>query len=111
MLPTLIQELPPRDCTELKAFYMAAVYLQRLWRTRFRFYLGEFEELPDLFSGELALPSPTERYGKAGLHALAQWHANQSDYPLNRLASYNRMADLLFEQLKQKARNHAPRTC
>jgi len=107
LIPLVVQELPPASRVELKALYTAAVYLQRLWWTRLRFYLDNFEELPDEFSSELDLPPATERHGKAGLHALADWHAGQSDYPVNRLASYNRMIDLLFQQLIQESRRRA----
>ena len=103
----VIHQLPPAGRTELQALYMAAVYLQRLWRTRLSLYLGYFEELPDLFSRELGLPSPEERYGKVGLHALAEWHANQFDYPVNRLASYKKIVYLLFEQLEREAHDYA----
>ncbi|MFQ5594154.1 MAG: hypothetical protein ACE5HA_08390 [Anaerolineae bacterium] len=107
LMPLVVQELPAAARVELKALYTAAVYLQRLWWTRLRFYLDNFEELPDEFSSELELPPATERHGKAGLHALADWHARQSDYPVNRLASYNRMIDLLFRQLIQETRKRA----
>lgn len=106
-LPVVMQELPAASRSELKILYTAAVYLQRLWRTRLGFYLRDFRELPDRFSGELGLPSPAERHGKAGLHATADWHARQSGYPVNRLSSYNKVMDLLFEQLKQEIRTRA----
>ncbi|HIC88862.1 MAG TPA: hypothetical protein EYP04_05625 [Anaerolineae bacterium] len=85
----MIQKLPPAARVELKALYTAAVYLQRLWRTRLGFYLGNYSELPDRFSNDLGLPSPAERHGKVGLYAPAEWHAKHSDYPVNRLSSYN----------------------
>ncbi len=98
--------LDAKSRVELQARYMAAVYLQRMWRTRLGFYLSEISELPDLFSRALGLPAPNERYGKLGLIALAQWHARQSPYPFNRLASYYKSADLLFGQLIAEARQH-----
>lgn len=107
VVSSVIHQLPPSARTELQALYMAAVYLQRLWRTRLSLYLGAFEELPDLFSRELGLPPPEERHGKVGLHALAEWHAKQCDYPVNRLASYEKIMHLLFEQLEREARHHA----
>jgi len=106
-LPPTVEVLLPTARVEIKALYTAAVYLQRLWRTRLSLYLGDFQELPDRFSRELGLPSPAERHGKVGLHALAEWHARQSGYPVNRLASYNKVMTLLFEQLKQEARGRA----
>lgn len=106
-LSGVLHTLSPPARIELKALYMAAVYLQRLWWTRLSFYLDDPQELPDLFSEELELPPPAERHGKVGLHALAEWHAGQSDYPVNRLASYEKVMNLLFQQLKREARHRA----
>jgi hypothetical protein len=89
---------------ELVVRYQAAVYLQRLWRTRLGFYLGAFRDLPDLFSAELGLPAAEEHFGKAGLEALAEWHKEHSEYPYNHLSTYNHMLDLLLEQLQRQAR-------
>jgi hypothetical protein len=93
--------------TELIAHYMAAVYLQRMWHTRLGFYLN-VQLLPDLFSDQLGLPSPDIRFGKTGLHALAQWHADQLGTIYNYLSAYEKTIDLLFEQLKQESRSHEP---
>jgi hypothetical protein len=90
---------------ELRACYMAAVYLQRLWSIRLGLYLPRVSFLLDWFSTQMSLPSPDERYGKAGLYALADWHAAHSPYPFNWLASYQRVMDLLFEQLEQEYRH------
>ncbi len=106
-LPGQLAALDLAARVELMAHYMAAVYLQRMWRTRLGFYL-DVQLLPDLFSSELGLPSPEERHGKTGLHAVAQWHANQSPYPFNHLSSYHHVMDLLFAQLKQGTRRHEP---
>jgi hypothetical protein len=96
----LVRKLSPLQALELQTLYMAAVYLQRLWLTRLSFYLGEFSLLPDLYSRQLDLPPADERFGKAGLHALAEVWAARSPYPFNRLASLNKMMELFFEQLK-----------
>jgi hypothetical protein len=103
-VPAVVATLDLRAAQELQARYMAAVYLQRTWRTRLGFYLGDFETLPDLYSQALGLPPPDERFGKTGLVALAEWHASHSEYPFNRLASYHKAADLLFGQLIAEAR-------
>jgi len=105
-VPGVVATLDEAAARELQARYMAAVYLQRLWRTRLGFYLGDFRVLPDLYSRLLGLPPADERYGKTGLVALAEWHARHSAYPFNRLASYRKAADLLFGQLKAEARQH-----
>ncbi len=105
-VPSIAEMLKGAALVELQARYMAAVYLQRMWRTRLSFYLGDFQRLPDLYSRELGLPSPEERFGKTGLVALADWHRQRSAYPFNRLAEYSKSADLLFGQLIAEARRH-----
>lgn len=92
---------------ELIAHYMAAVYLQCMWRTRLGFYL-DVQLLPDLFSAQLGLPSPEIRFGKTGLHALANWHAEQTNPAFNHLSSYEHVMDLLFDQLEREALTHEP---
>ena len=94
---------------ELTARYMAAAYLQRLWRTRLGLYLGDYNELPDLFSVSLSLPTANEGYGKIGLHVLAEWHKKRSsDESYNRLAEYNREMEHVFASLKIRAVTHEP---
>lgn len=96
-IPTLIKKIPSSQVLELQTLYMAAVYLQRLWATRLSFYLDNITLLPDLYSHQLNLPSADERFGKAGLHALAeQWTARSSHF-FNRLASLNKTMELFFE--------------
>ncbi len=87
---------------ELIAHYMAALYLQRMWRVRLAHYLPPFADLPDYFSKELSLPAPEEEYGKAGLHALAAWHAEHAQRA-NHLSEYEGVTELLFQRLKSKA--------
>lgn len=96
----LVEELEPATARELQTLYMAAVYLQRHWRSRLGFYLNANELLPDLFSETLGLPAADERFGKLGLHTLAdQWQV-RSPYPFDRLADLNRTMELFFEELK-----------
>ncbi len=108
-VPVVLPEMDEPARRELITAYMAAVYLQRMWSIRLGLYLPEMDWLPDLFSADLGLPPPEERYGKAGLYALAGWRATASPYPFNWLASWQRVMDLLIEQLKQEQRReHAP---
>jgi hypothetical protein len=97
---------PARD--ELMARYMAAVYLQRIWRTRLRRYLGEVLELPDLYSETMGLPPANEGFGKPGLAALADWHRARASVPYNRLAEYNQIADHVFAALRARASTSEP---
>jgi hypothetical protein len=100
-----IRELAEPTRTDLQALYTAAVYLQCLWHTRLRIYLGRFEVLPDLYSSQLGLPAAEERHGKTGLHALSAWQTHRSPYPFDWLASYNKLINLLFDQLKMETRH------
>ena len=102
----LVDRLDQPARLDLQTLYTAAVYLQRLWRTRLGFYLGDFEILPDYYSTTLSLPPADERYGKVGLYALAEAWAARSAYPYNRLASLNKTLELLFDQLKQETKAH-----
>ncbi len=105
-VPDVAAMLDGSAALELKARYMAAVYLQRFWRTRLESYLGQFPALPDLYSRALGLPPADERFGKVGLIELAEWHVRHSTFPFNRLASYHKAADLLFGQWQAEARQH-----
>lgn len=92
---------------ELAARYMAAVYLQNLWRTKLKRYLGNFPNLKDLYSSKLELPAAQEGFGKPGLMALAEWHARQTSANYNRLAEYNQLIEHVFASLKLRARRSA----
>jgi len=105
-VPSVAATLDGSAIIELQARYMAAVYLQRFWRTRLEFSLGKHPLLPDLYSRALGLPPADERYGKTGLIELAEWHARRSSFPFNRLASYHKAADLLFGQWQAEARQN-----
>lgn len=105
--PALTARLHPDLALELQTLYMAAVYLQRNWLSRLRIYLNSMELLPDLFSRQLGLPPPDERFGRTGLYALAEAWKARSAYPFARLEALNNTIDLFFEQLKIEARDQA----
>lgn len=92
--------LDPPLRLELQTYYQAAVYLQRHWRTRLGFYLDTGTLLPDLFSAEMGLPSPDERYGKVGLYALADAWQARSRFPYDRLTEINQTFEHFVGQLK-----------
>src|SRR5207244_9710890 len=73
-VPPLRAQLDPRAAHELLAHYVAAVFLQEMWRIRLSHYLSSQPRLPDYFSEELGFPKPEVLHGKAGLHALSAWH-------------------------------------
>jgi len=107
-VPGVRSELEPKAAQELTAFYMAAVYLQSMWRIRLGHYMESFAELPDYFSGELGLPEVNDEYGKVGLYALAEWHASRSPQRFNHLSEYEGVADLLFQSLRLRRSRHEP---
>ncbi|MEM7126966.1 MAG: hypothetical protein AAF702_11600 [Chloroflexota bacterium] len=98
-IPVLIEKLSPENALDLKTYYMAAVYLQQIWHIRLGFYIDNSVSLPDLFSGEMNLPSPGERFGKVGLYDLVDDWRNRSIFPFNYMASLNKVMDLFFEDL------------
>jgi len=108
LVPPLRDGLEFRAAQELTAYYMAAVYLQAMWRIRLKYFFKSFPDLPDYFSAELNLPKAHELYGKAGLYALAEWHANQSTFQFNHLSAYEGVAELIFQSLEIKTDCHEP---
>ena len=107
-VPPLRAQLPPAARVELLAHYMAAVYLQSMWRIRLDHYLPPTPDLPDYFSAELGLPDALDLYGKAGLYALAEWHSAQAPGRANHLSEYMGVAELLLADIQLKARHVAP---
>jgi hypothetical protein len=103
---SLVNQIDPQMAIELQTYYMAAVYLQRLWKTRLGFYLDRMISLPDLFSQQLGLPPAEERFGKHGLYDLTDAWQARSRYPFDRLAALNNTMDLFFEQLKLEPKQH-----
>jgi hypothetical protein len=84
------ESLPAQARETLVEAYVAAVYLQTLWRTRLRRHLGEQPALPRLWIEALGLPMPSEMEGRLGLAAL---HAR------NKRAGHERVPGHLFGQL------------
>lgn len=99
LVPPLRARLGAPAEVELLAHYMAAVYLQSMWRIRLDHYLPPTPDLPDYFSGELGLPSPDDEFGKAGLYALADWHSAHAAGRANHLSEYEGVAALLLDRL------------
>lgn len=96
----LAVEIDPALRLELQTYYQAAVYLQRLWRSRLGFYLDTTVLLPDLFSAEMGLPPADERHGKVGLYELADVWSARSRYPFDRLAEINQTFEHFVGQLE-----------
>ena len=109
-VPALAARLDDTVSLELQTLYMAAVYLQRNWRSRLSIYLDEVTLLPDLFSYQMGLPLPDEQFGKTGLVELAEAWQARSQYPFERLQALNNTFELFIGQLKLEKANqsHAP---
>lgn len=89
--------LPPGSRAALIDAYAGAVYLQTLWRTRLRRYLGDQPSLPPLWIPELALPEPGDHFGKLGLLALEARRRGRATLPSR--SAYELVAKHLFGQL------------
>ncbi len=85
-------EIPDAVWDEIRRQYVAALYLQRLWRTRLRMCLGESPLIPERFTKTLGLPSPDEMNGERGLRALTD------DRTFNDWSSYEQVVEMLCEQ-------------
>ena len=84
--------LPTSAQAELRKQYVAAMYLQRLWRTHLRMQFGETLLLPEQFTAALDLPPPDMMHGEYGLRLLC----DRSAY--NDWSSYQQVIDLLSAQ-------------
>jgi hypothetical protein len=86
------QPVPPKAWEELRKQYVAAAYLQRMWRTRLAFYFGEQPEIPDRFTESLNLPKATVMFGEMGLRMLTERS------PYNDWSSYEQVIEMICEQ-------------
>jgi hypothetical protein len=77
---------------ELRKQYVAAMYLQRLWRTHLRLQFGETPLIPEHFTQEMDLPAPDLMHGEMGLRQLCDRS------PYNDWSSYQQVIDLLGAQ-------------
>jgi hypothetical protein len=102
VVPCAMGTLDTQATYELQASYTAAVYLQTMWRIRLGHYLPVVRILPDHYSQALHLPPREDEWGKAGLYALAAWHAHHTPFRSNYVSVYMGVAELLFASLKLK---------
>jgi hypothetical protein len=103
--PGLVGRLPPVAADVLRQFYTAAVYLQRLWLSTLRIYLGGFPLLPDYFGrAHYRLPAPDERFGEAGLRDLARLYTDKTG--LDWLSVYETTMNIFLQQLNLEQRHH-----
>jgi hypothetical protein len=94
----LAPALPAPAGRELRKQYAAAMYLQRLWRTRLTSQFGPTPLIPERFTSAAdsptgaALPGPGEMHGKLGLARLCEAS------PYNDWSSYEQVVELLCNQ-------------
>ena len=86
------QPAPPKAWEELRKHYVAAAYLQRMWRTRLAFHFGEQLDIPDRFTESLNLPKANVMHGEMGLRMLTERS------PYNDWSSYEQVIDMICEQ-------------
>ncbi|MCL5994811.1 MAG: hypothetical protein M1546_02005 [Chloroflexi bacterium] len=84
--------LPESARDEIRKQYVAAMYLQRLWRTHLRLHFGEAPLIPEHFIQEMGLPLPNVMHGELGLRTLCERS------PYNDWSSYQQVIDLLSSQ-------------
>jgi hypothetical protein len=80
---------------ELQKQYLAALYLQRMWRTRLRLALGDTPLIPEHFTqadGHSPWPAADAMHGKQGLHQLTE------SSPFNEWSSYEQVVELICHQ-------------
>ena len=80
------------DQSELRKQYVAAMYLQRLWRTHLRLQFGDKPLIPERFTTEMGLPAPDVMHGEYGLRLLCDRSA------FNDWSSYQQVIDLISNQ-------------
>ena len=98
-VPELVDVLPSAASKRLRHLYTAAVYLQRLWRSKLQMYLGPSPLIPDYFGeSQLGLPAPTEYFGEAGLRMLAK--NLRTETGANWLSAYESIISLYLYQLR-----------
>ncbi len=89
---SLKQPVPDAVWPEIRRQYLAAMYLQRMWRTRLRMALGESDWITERYVKESALPAANALHGEYGLRALTEGS------PFNDWSSYDQVVDMICEQ-------------
>ena len=93
---------------ELRKQYLAAMYLQRMWRTRLRMAFGETALIPQRFTDDMSLPAAEAMNGELGLYHLTEKSL------FNDWSSYEQVIELICEQpcaqeqITHNFYNHAP---
>lgn len=99
-----LDKLSGVDAHTLRFYYQAAVYLQRELQIQLKTAMVNWQELPDLFSGELGSPPADsilpEPHGADGaLAALGEAHHQATGLRYNWAASYRQHIPLFIKRL------------
>jgi hypothetical protein len=89
---SLDKPVPTSTWSEIQRQYLAAMYLQRMWRTRLQMAHGKTPWIPERFTTELHLPLPDAMHGKQGLLQLT------NDSLFNDWSSYDQVVEMICEQ-------------
>lgn len=97
-VPPLVAMLDAEAALRLRHLYTASVYLQRFWHTTLEIYLGKSLPLPDYYGQSyFHLPPPADRFGEAGLRALATHFKQVTGFDW--LTVYDTAISLFLKQL------------
>ncbi len=100
-VPEALKSLNASGKTQLKLFYSAARLLQFMYAARLRPFIGDWYDLPDLFSADLGLSqTKNEAYQ---LKELSQLHQQLSGIQANWLGAYQHAAQRLMARLAKEA--------
>jgi hypothetical protein len=96
-----LEGIPETVWADVQQHYLAAMYLQRMWRTRLRLALGETEWISEAFTTENNLPPADDLHGEHGLRVLTDKSV------FNDWSSYQQVIDMICDQPCANL-NHAP---
>lgn len=97
--PTNGKTPPDWAWDELRKQYVAAMYLQRLWRTRLRLHVGDQPLIAERYTNDLGLPAADVMFGEMGLRVLTDRSA------FNDWSSYEQVVEMICEQPCQTVEN------
>ena len=98
----VVHTLPPRTRLILQCYYSAAVWLQRVHRSKLTTFTGEKQTLPEQFSRDLNLQITDDP--ETNLFLLAERHRELSGEKVNWLGTYKHAAQIFIKGLEIKSR-------
>ncbi|MCE7984248.1 MAG: hypothetical protein DYG89_23990 [Caldilinea sp. CFX5] len=96
----LVAQLPLSAQVVLKCYYTAAHLLQQKYCVRLQALFGDMQRLPDLFTGDLELPTFT--HPEQGLQWLAERQRTLSGRAINWLGTYEHGAQRLLTHYERR---------